>query len=109
VATYVHSGILVTGEEGPVAAARARAEELGLGPSAVQVGRNGFDSFAVLPNGAGAEHPAGKAHADAIAELTAWLDGLRGVEWVAVSFGRERGEAEVIGDCARPRAKRPWN
>ncbi len=107
---YIHTTIIVSGfnvrvsedgsvktsDDGPVTAARTVAVALGLGPTSMQAGRNGIDSFCVLPDGnAGEKHASAAEREIAIANLIQALRPIR-VDWVAVRFGVEGGTPEII-------------
>lgn len=104
-AHYAHTAIVVTsstpeaGEE-----ARVKARSLNLDASKFSLGANGFDSFFVAPSGSGSvegrPHPRAADHARGVETFCQWLEGRPGLDWIAVTFGREHGRATVIGDCA---------
>ena len=96
-ATYLHTVVTVSGSNPEaVDAARTVAVAVGLEPTALQPGRNGFASFAVLPDGnAGDRHRSAADRETRIASLLQALRPIR-VDWVAVRFGAEGGAPEIL-------------
>lgn len=96
-ATYLHTTIVVSGSNPEaIDAAHLVATEVGLAPTVVEFGRNGFGSFAILPDGnAGERHPSAQNRETRIGSLIRALRPIR-VDWVAVRFGAEGGPPEIL-------------
>lgn len=101
-----HHGILVTTYKREYAEeARAEAVKIGLLVSEIVDSRvNGFNSFAVFPDGSKEgwdESDAGDARRDA---LIAWLDSKKFEDlsspfaWVEVQYGDDEGETLIVRD-----------
>ncbi len=99
-ATYIRRTIVITGQTEQAEKARMFALGLGLDASSLVMGRNGTDSFFVAPSGSGAEHHNAHQEEQAFALLVDYLGPRVGLDWVAVTFGREHGPALISGDCA---------
>ncbi len=98
--TYIRRTIVITGQTEKAEQARMFALGLGLDASSLVMGRNGTDSFFVAPSGSGAEHPNAEKEGQAFALLVDYLGPRVGLDWVAVTFGREHGPALISDDCA---------
>lgn len=106
---YNHTAVIVTGHERAVLDARSYIARLTAdGPSRVTTitpGRNGFDSFMLAPSGAGSLHASADAHAQIVSAFIDYLRPIVDLDWIAVTFGREHGPAEVLGDCADAKSR----
>lgn len=109
---YIHTAIIVSGLnfDARIDLARMHAESLGLRVTEAAPGRNSYDSFMVVPSGAGDRHPSAEEHEIRIAAFVVYLRERVGLDWVEVTFGREHGPAK-IGNCcgdAQSRAAVIW-
>lgn len=99
-ATYIRRTIVITGQTERVEHARNFALGLGLDTSSIVMGRNGTDSIFVAPSGSGEEYEHAQREQRAFALLVDYLGPRVGLDWVAVTFGREHGPAKISDDCA---------